>query len=377
MKIRAMIIDDNPLAIDNIENMLKENSSLEIIGKCTSPYEGLINVLDISPDVVFLEVKMKELNGIELVKIIRRKIPNIQIVFISKCEKHAVSAFEIGVLDYILKPISQERVVRMLCRLKKRLTLIKIHSPQMVGSFRRLYFRDSSHQIVNNIKWRTKKTGELFGYLLHHQNKSLETYKLIDLLWPDIDSEKGSSLLYSSIYQIRKMMKKLDFNITIENNSNGYLLNLNDVSHDVRDWKIAMDKLPGLSLDTIIDHLQVIKMYKGEYLVEHDYPWAFAEKRYLNTIWWDHVENVVNVLVENERIAEVVRIYKYAVDICPSKESGYLKLMQSLAKLDDTEGVIYYYKKLKHMLLTEFEVIPEESTIKWFNEWAMTKNIKA
>lgn len=374
MKIKAIIIDDEPVRNKNIATILKKYEHLEVISVFESPYEGLIDVLDSVPDVLFLDVEMEEMNGIQLTKIVNQKYPDINIVFITESEKYAVQAFEINAVDYLLKPVKEARLLETISRLEWKLLRTKVQYNKVVGSLGGLYFRDENHTLLPNVKWRTKKTEELFAYLLHNHTKEVRTDVIIDLLWPHVDTEQGIALLYSSVYQMRRSLKQINFKMQIENNNNTYCLKLNGITYDIHNWEAAMDQLPELTLDTIYDHLQVIKMYKGNYLERHDYVWAEEKRKVLNDIWWHHIDRVVNFLNDNTRYMEAIRILLYVKDISYDCEKGYFYLMKLYAKVKDNGNVKKQYLLLKNMLLTEFDAVPTTATQTWYKAWLVDRD---
>lgn len=364
-----MIIDDEAVESNNIATMLKESEHLKIISVFESPYEGLVEVLDCIPDVLFLDVEMSEMNGMQLSEIVKRKYPEIDIVFITESEKYAVQAFDIQAVDYLLKPVEETRLLETISRLESKKLRVKVRKNRVVGSLGGLYFRDENHTLLANVKWRTKKTEELFAYLLHNHTKEVRTDVIIDLLWPHVDAEQGIALLYSSIYQVRRSLKQINFKMPIENNNNTYCLKLNGTTYDIHNWEAAMDQLPELTIDTIYDHLQVIKMYKGNYLEKHDYAWAEEERKVLNDIWWHHIEGVVNFLDDNTRYMEAIRILLYVKDISYGCEKGYFYLMKLYAKMNDKVNVEKQYQLLKNMLLTELDAVPTTAIQIWYETW--------
>lgn len=369
MPIKSIVIDDEPFKHKNIGSTLKNIPKLDILSEFTSPYEGLVEVLDTLPDVVFLETEMKELNGIELANIIKLKKPEIQIVYITKNESYALDAYKIGVLDYLLKPVKTARLNITLARLNKHTSISIKDYKKTIGTFGELHFKDTDNSIITNVRWRTRKTEELFAYLLHNQNRSVQTEFLVEMLWPHVDFEKGMTLLYSAIYQIRKKMKKINFDIKIVNKNNSYMLKLNDVHLDILDWELEMDILPTLSKDTLHEHLQIIKMYKGDYLGKNYYTWAEERKNILNHIGWNHFDQVMTYLISIDKHLEAIRLLNIVKEISSDYEKIYFNLMKLYSLINDRKGVKRYYKKLNSILRKEFTVSPSSETIDWYNSW--------
>jgi two-component system, LytTR family, response regulator len=108
MKIRALIVDDEPLARQRIRLLARDEPDLELIGECTSGADALAAIERDSPDLIFLDVQMPEMDGFDLLqKLPRERLPVV--VFTTAYDKHAVRAFEAHALDYLLKPFQPDR----------------------------------------------------------------------------------------------------------------------------------------------------------------------------------------------------------------------------------------------------------------------------
>jgi Response regulator of the LytR/AlgR family len=108
MKIRALIVDDEPLARQRIRLLAQEEPDLECVGECSSGVDAVAAIGRNPPDLVFLDVQMPEMDGFAVLeKIPRERLPAI--VFTTAYDKHAIRAFEVHALDYLLKPIEPNR----------------------------------------------------------------------------------------------------------------------------------------------------------------------------------------------------------------------------------------------------------------------------
>ncbi len=108
MKIRALIVDDEPLARKRIRLLARDEPELEIVDECASGEDALAAIEREQPDLIFLDVQMPEMDGFELLeKLPRERLPLV--VFTTAFDKHAVRAFETHALDYLLKPFQPDR----------------------------------------------------------------------------------------------------------------------------------------------------------------------------------------------------------------------------------------------------------------------------
>jgi two-component system, LytTR family, response regulator len=106
--IRALIVDDEPLARTAIRNMLRHHPDLEIAGECEGGAEAVAAIASLSPSLVFLDVQMPEVDGFGVLQALaRRQFPHV--IFVTAYDRYAVRAFEVHALDYLLKPFDQDR----------------------------------------------------------------------------------------------------------------------------------------------------------------------------------------------------------------------------------------------------------------------------
>src|SRR6266566_3322810 len=116
--VRALIVEDEPLARQTIKDFLQGEDWLKVIGEAADGGNAVILIDDLRPDLVFLDVRMPGLTGLQVLENIKH---DPAVVFTTAYDNHAVTAFELEALDYILKPFGHERFRQMLTRVKLRL----------------------------------------------------------------------------------------------------------------------------------------------------------------------------------------------------------------------------------------------------------------
>lgn len=116
--IRAVIVEDEPLARQTLKDFLIGEHWLELVGEAQDGSFAVTLIDDLRPDLVFLDVKMPGMTGLQVLESIKH---DPEVVFTTAYDDHAVTAFELEALDYILKPFGRERFHKMLSRVKARL----------------------------------------------------------------------------------------------------------------------------------------------------------------------------------------------------------------------------------------------------------------
>jgi len=105
-KIRTLIIEDESPAREIIRHYLKELDYIEVIAECTDGFSGLKSITNIKPDLVFLDIQMPRLTGIEMLEVMTEKPA---IIFTTAYDQFALKAFELNAVDYLLKPFPKRR----------------------------------------------------------------------------------------------------------------------------------------------------------------------------------------------------------------------------------------------------------------------------
>ncbi|WP_299110058.1 LytTR family DNA-binding domain-containing protein [uncultured Tenacibaculum sp.] len=126
MKINCIIIDDEPLAIKVIENHLTEFKNIEVVGKFNDPMSALPTIEEHQIDVVFLDINMPKINGLDFLKNVSIKP---YIIITTAYREYAVDSYDLDVLDYLVKPIPFSRFIKSINKLTQQLYLTQNLDP--------------------------------------------------------------------------------------------------------------------------------------------------------------------------------------------------------------------------------------------------------
>ncbi|UFJ41731.1 response regulator [Brevibacillus humidisoli] len=256
--MRIILLDDESLALDYLEHQLQKISDVEVVGKYTDPLVGKEHILHEDVDLVFLDIHLPEINGIELAEQILERKPKLYIVFVTAYDDYAIKAFELNALDYLMKPVGTERLLKTMQRIRERAReasddMTPKKQTLQMNMFHQVSVETDDHLFIP-VRWRTTKAQELFLYLLQHRGQLVRKSALIELLWPEYEPSKAFSQLYTAIYHIRKTMEPFSDYIKISNAMDGYILNLENVILDVDVWEEKIQAGPAITTETIGDY---------------------------------------------------------------------------------------------------------------------------
>jgi len=119
--LRAVLVDDEQLARDELGYLLGQVGGIEVIGQAGNGVEALNTIDRLHPDVVFLDVQMPGLTGFEVARRLLDARASSQIIFVTAYDRHAIEAFEVNAVDYLLKPVDPARLELALERARQRM----------------------------------------------------------------------------------------------------------------------------------------------------------------------------------------------------------------------------------------------------------------
>ena len=146
MRLKTVLVDDEQLARDELSYLLSQIGDVEIVGQAGNGVEALETIDRVRPDVVFLDIQMPGLTGFEVA---RRLLdgPTAHIIFVTAYDQHAIEAFEVNAVDYLLKPVDAGRLRGALQRAEQRISTERRMGDDLSESSERSHSDTSGNQI--------------------------------------------------------------------------------------------------------------------------------------------------------------------------------------------------------------------------------------
>lgn len=375
--MRAILVDDEQLALIGLKKAIERAASeVEIVAAYSDSAKVLAGVLAHRPDVVFLDIHMPDINGLDLGKQIREVVPETEIVFVTAYDQYAVQAFELYALDYIMKPLQKERLRQTIMRIREKLSIKGTTNTQgmrspMICCFNQLQFMlpDTDPQTV---KWRTSKAQELFAYLLHHRDRTINRSVLLELLWPELDEAKAAQHLYTTIYHIRQTLKNFGIDTICINSGDleaGYRLQIGKARVDSEEWEYSMKQLGVLDASTVDAYEQVLNLYKGDYLGNYDYLWAEHERERFRLLWLYHMRKLSEFYEKQGNPRRAIQVQHRIQQLLPEEEGSYSSLMKLYDAIGDKIGVEEQYLLLRTKMERDLEIPVSPDIMDWYTRW--------
>jgi two-component system, LytTR family, response regulator len=273
MIMRVILVDDEELALDRLSDMLSAHSGIQIVGTFTDPHEALIYAKQHKFDSAFLDITMPGMSGLELADCLMGLNSRLRIIFATGYDAYAVKAFELNAIDYLLKPIMEERLDKTVKKLEVDQSTIADPSQQLqISSLGGFELRiDNRHCLI---KWRTTKTEELLAFLVHHYGRRVERDLIIENLWYDHPLDKSMDMLNVTTYNLRKAMNAIGVKDCILSNKSELWLATDSVDCLHVTYEKFLKDMRHADIISPEAIEQQIAEYRGDYFYGKDYPWA-------------------------------------------------------------------------------------------------------
>ena len=352
--ISAVLVDDMRPALRELEFLLQKYPDIIVSGMYTDPITAIEKIGALRPQVVFLDIHMPQLQGIDAASKILDISPGTNIVFVTAFDQYAVEAFELHAMDYLLKPIDEKRLAKTVARLRKKAA--SKAEPQVaklkIRCFGRFQVRWDGWE---PIKWRTEKTKEIFAYLLHCRERDLTKDELLDQLWPENDPQKSIRQLYNGIYHIRKALQDYGIDRSLISIDSRYNLKLGQVDldvghyHDFEQGRIAENTAQLEALEAL---------YQGDYLESEYYAWADLEMTRLENLYQQCLLKLARLYLEQRQFAEAERKLLQAYRKNPYEESITELMLTLYRETGEKTKAVSHFKAYTKLLKEELGLNP-------------------
>lgn len=340
--LKVVLVDDEILVLKLLEKFISTNNNIQVIGSFTKVSVALKEIPKLKPDVAFLDIEMPGLNGIELATKLIKEDEEMDMVFVTAYEQYAINAFQLNAINYILKPIDQDSVDETIKRLIKKRGKREEQSNKdvKIELFGDICIIEENEN--RKVKWMTNKVEELFALLIINRKSGVSKWKIIDLLWGEINSKKAEQNLYTTIFRLKKSLKEIGIHVSIKNNTGIYNIYLKDIYCDLIDFDRFKEKKLPLNQDTILEFERVTSLYQGDLFGEKAYLWAMNEVIYYYDAYIENVIALANYYAKNKNIRKLHKLYKNIGHILQDEDLYLIKnLIENCDKTAADKGIEY------------------------------------
>ncbi|MFT6731846.1 MAG: two-component system LytT family response regulator [Polaribacter sp.] len=184
-RITTIIVDDEPLALSLLKSKLNKIEEVEIVAECKNGREAIQAVIDLEPQLLFLDIQMPGIDGLGVIKQLQMEIVPL-VVFTTAYEQYALDAFEIHAVDYILKPIDGERINRAVQRAISRLKTGQelAHKPRIISAINSINQTETSFSNQKQVENKNKKDNIVKKIIIRDRDE-ITLLEQSDIEWID------------------------------------------------------------------------------------------------------------------------------------------------------------------------------------------------
>ncbi len=253
--MNIFIVEDEPVILEGITNTVQKVCPDDVVYSFLNPENAISMAKQVQTHIVFLDIELGEMNGIEAARELKRIYPLVNIVFVTSYSEYVMEAMRMHASGYILKPVTEERIRYELDDLR-----IPPHQIKKAGLWVRAFGQFEVFMDGVPVKFRYSKTKEMYALLIDRRGAMCTSGEVVAALWEDDLEDEQKKINY--LKQLRKDLfdtfRDLNISHTIARQRNGIGVLVDDTPCDFYDW-MAGDP-------------QAILSYRGEYMTQ--YSWA-------------------------------------------------------------------------------------------------------
>lgn len=365
--IKAMVVDDENLTNEYI-CMLLRKSGIDVKGY-TNSYEALENIRIYEPDVLFLDIEMPEITGLDLAKKVQKNKYECEVIFITAYSQYALNAFDVSALDYLLKPIMPDGLNRALERVKKRISMKSEKQDNCVyKNIKISLFGIISLQLGENqerIRWITSKCAEIFAFmLLSREEDEVSKWRLISEIWPEKDSEKGDINLRSTVSRLNKTFRENSLKINLRSIGNGYKLEMDESNIEVDAFKLENYVINVMEIDekNLNEYESIIFSYNSTFLESINNEWSYSVREKYHRYFIIGANELLKYYEKtNSEQLKILKVMELIVKYEPYDEYIREKVLNLYYKIYGKLRAEKYYKEYCKLIKNDLGSEPSES----------------
>ncbi len=358
--MKVIVIDDEKAMHYIMNKMLGKFSDVDVVG-CFGDTPSAIQYLDEHEvHVAYVDISMPGETGIQFAERIAQLKPELHIVFVTSHDEYALHAFELAALDYMMKPVNLERLGTSVERARALFHSQETAAAESDSNPVRIYALgglevQTAH---GNVKWISRKSAELFGYLLLHRGRVVSRVRIIADVFGDMPPSNAEKYLNTSIYHLRKALEPHGLKSIIQSDSEGYRLQLADACIDVVEFEGNVKRLAQIDSSNLEEALESETQYVGDLFGERGFGWALNEVERLSALYTDFVKKLANVLLEQHEEDAAIRTLNKLFNRNELDEETVRLLLQAYAAKQDQESLEALYQRHVTVLREELDIEP-------------------
>jgi two-component SAPR family response regulator len=368
--MKVILVDDEPTMHLILRKMLVKLPGVDVAGAFTDTQSATSFLRENTGiGLAFVDISMPGESGVEFAAKLEVSDPTMQVVFVTSHKEYALKAFELSVLDYLVKPVSQERLQRTVNRALANQQAV--HSPLLSAPASadcgRIVLTTLGDVTVSNeagrVKWISRKCVELFAYLLLYRGKRIPRTRLVTDIFGGMYQVNAENYLNTTAYQLRKSLEPLGMREVVRSENDGYALELKDYIIDCVEFEKQVERLQTIDIENVESALQIERMYTGDLFGDKAYVWAIHETERYAELYASFVKRLAAVLMSLGDTTTASQLLLKLNERNPLDESVIRQLITIREMTGDKKGLTALYTDYVRLLSRELGIRPSVDLI--------------
>ncbi|CAI6060459.1 response regulator [Cohnella sp. JJ-181] len=361
--MKILIVDDEPVMRLAMKRLLSKIEDVELVGSFQSAAGVLDFVRDGDVDLAFLDIQLGADDGLALARGLRSVRADLDIVFTTSHADYAIEAYDVYPLDYMVKPISRKRLEQTIARAAGRrgASIDRAGDPAPNRlTIRGLGCFEAASLQAGAVKWMSKKSTELFAYLLVHRGRSVAKVRILEDIFPGMPLKNAETYLHTAVYQLRKALSQHGLKDMVQSAQEQYGLDLEHADVDFIQFEQGVERLSQIDAASEAAAIELERQFTGGLFENKSFEWATAERERLAILYDAFAKRLASWLLEGQRYREAVQIARRIVSGNEYEEESNLLLLELFGAIGDRQSFHSHYERYTHLLHQELGLQPSE-----------------
>lgn len=361
--MQVILVDDEKSMHLLMKKMLSKIPDVEVAAAFQSAGEAYKFLKEKHIDMAFVDISLPGENGLALAERIAAEFPSVDIVFLTSHREYALEAFDVQAIDYMVKPVSRDRLERTIRRVvQRRGSLPQDHKETLsaklsVACLGGLEIRNAAG---SDVRLYSSKSLELFAYLLVHKGKFVSKWNIIEDVFYGMPPQNAEVYMNTTFYKLRKALEPYEMKASVISCSEKYKLDISEIHADFLDFERRVAALNEITEVNAGEAAKVEKLYGGDLFQGFIYDWALPEKERLAELYRLLVRKLGSYLLEKNDMIEASRLIRQLALKNELDEEANCLLMRVYAASKDLVSLIRQYERYAKTMKRELGIPPSK-----------------
>lgn len=353
--IRAIIVDDELPSLYKLEKLLTSSELAEVSATFIKPADALTFLENNMVDAVFLDIDMPDMDGIELATRILDLRGHIAVIFVTAYNQYAVEAFRLNALDYLMKPVSLDRLKETLSRIMDRKSIVPMNELSV-----HCFGRFTVCSGVEEVRFRTEKAEELLAFLIDSRSSFVSRGRMLDSLWEDFEGDRAVTHFNTTLHYVKKALLQHGIQLPILYDRGSYRLDTEGIHCDYIEFCSFAEKHQTATWQNIQYFEEMLRLYTGEYLLGWEYPWVAGKRLMLEEYFIMLVLEVAKYYLEIENYRISMKWLRIGLLHVPLHRELNYRLVEVLLHTNERIMAVKHYELYCNGLMKMLQAEPDE-----------------